>query len=174
MRKARRSASLRKARRSASLRTMYGGQANVGDTSMDIASQQSLKNGQGFQTFHASQHGGMAPVGDTGVLDSSLVQAARTGPTLQALQDAQAQGPDQAGGGRRRRRSLIKNTQSFFRRMFGSKRRARRSRRQRGGYAPVDAPDTLLPPDLASTALGGQNPEMAMAEDPNFLAPRGM
>jgi len=116
----------------------------------------------------------MAPVGDTGVLDSALVQASRTGPTLQALADAQAQGPDQAGGGRRLRR-IVKKTKSFFSRVFGKKGRGRRSkRRQRGGYAPVDAPDTLLPPDLASTALGGQNPEMAMAEDPNFLAPQGM
>ncbi len=177
----RRRSSKRRSSKRTARRRQRGGQAELDDMSMDIASQANLADGQSFEKFHANQHGGQAPVGYTGVLDSSLVPAARTGPILDSLMDAQAQGPDQAGGARRRKRKayslklLGKNTKAFFGRLVGKKKgRRTRRRKQRGGNAPANGPYTLLPPDLASDALAGQNREMALAQDPKFLAPQGL
>jgi hypothetical protein len=83
-------------------------------------SNQSVSQGQDYLRIHAAQHGGGAayagaPVGYTGVLDSSLREAARIQPLDESLSKIQGMS-DQSGGGRRRGRR-------------GSK----RSKRQGGG-----------------------------------------
>jgi len=135
-----------------------------------FSSSQNLAQGRDYQMLHEGQHGGGtmyqgAPVGTTGVLDSSLAEAARINPTLASYSQIQGM-RDQDGGARRRRK--------------GSKRsrRSRRSRRKMmyggGGIAPADysAPGTILPPAMERVALNGMNPEMRLAQDPTYYAPK--
>ena len=107
---------------------------------------ESLVQGAQFAKFHMNQHGGSrdalmgAPVGYTGVLDSSMRGAARLDQHDAHFAAAQAQ----SGGSRRRRR------QSQSRKNKSRRRQSRRSqsrRWQRGGaMSPADAsaPYTLL------------------------------
>jgi hypothetical protein len=163
---------------------MSGGQLELNDNSMNVASRASLTNGQNFLAAHRAQHGGMAPVGDTGVLDESLRSFARVGPLDQALQ--QIQGMSDQAGGRRRRKASRKSRKASRKSRKGSRKSrkgsrkasrkgrkaSRKSRKQRGGFAPADAPGNLLPPDLEAVAVSGQNPETKLAADPTFLAPK--
>jgi hypothetical protein len=127
----------------------------------------SAAQGQEYMNVHKGQYGGGAmppvlvgaPVGETGMLDPSLVPQARTGGTLASFQEIQGMS-DQSGGGRRRR---------------GSR------RRQRGGAA-VDlstaadahAPTHLLSGAQEAKALMLQNPEWDLARNPASFAPNGM
>lgn len=61
----------------------------------------SLGQGKDYLDIHKSQHGGMAPVGTTGVLDDSLRATARIGVLDQSMQQIQGMS-DQSGGGKRK------------------------------------------------------------------------
>jgi hypothetical protein len=103
-------------------------------------SNQSVAQGQDYLRIHAGQHGGAAPyagapVGYTGVLDSSLREAARIQPLDQSLSKIQGMS-DQSGGGKKRKsymnrvRNIMKRLKRFVtRKGKGSK----RSKRQGGG-----------------------------------------
>jgi len=126
------------------------------------------EQGQEYMNIHKGQYGGGAappvlqgaPVGETGVLDPSLVPQARTGGTLASFQEIQGLS-DQSGGGRRRRR--------------GS------NRRQRGGAdvdlstaADIDAPTHLLSGAQEIKAYTGQHPDWLTARNPTAYAPNSM
>jgi len=164
---------------------MYGGAHNIApaplnDVSMVGASKLNLAQGGDYQSLHAGQHGGAisfansAPPGYTGMLDSSLIAAARTGPTMESLNAASGM-KDQGGGARRRRRGSRRGKK-------GSRRGKRRgSRRQRGGAAMTPfstaadsgAPGMLLSPGMEQKAMMGMHTqEWKLAEDPNSFAPR--
>jgi hypothetical protein len=118
-----------------------------------------MAQGQGgdYLKYHVGQHGGqrggVAPVGDTGVMDASL-----RGPAMLASQDqafaAIAGLKDQAGGKRykRSKRSSKRSKRSSKRSKRSSKRSKRskrnaRSKKTRGGslsYAPFDGKGMLL------------------------------
>jgi len=163
---------------------MYGGAnamapAPINDSSMLGASKLNLAQGGDYQSLHAGQHGGAmsfanaAPPGYTGMLDSSLVAAARTGPTMESLHEASGM-KDQGGGGRRRRKGTRRGKKGTRR----SKRRG--SRRQRGGAAmtpfstaaDAGAPGMLLSPGMEQKAMMGMHTqEWKLAENPNSFAP---
>ena len=104
----------------------------------------------------------MAPVGDTGVLPSSLVESARTGPTLQSF--AEIQGMKDQGGGRRKKSRRGKKSKK-------SKRSRRHRKGMRGGWSPVDSDTMLLPVGMEQGAVSGMNPEWKLAENPASFNP---
>jgi hypothetical protein len=118
-------------------------------------------NGPKPELMFLKQNGGMADVGYTGVLDSSLRGAARMDPLDQAYNEIVGM-KDQGGGGRRRRA-----------RKSGKKsRKSRKSRRKmRGGFAPVDAPTMILQGQEANEAVMAMNPEWKLAETPGSFDP---
>jgi len=63
--------------------------------------QMSLAQGKDYLDIHKNQHGGMAPVGTTGVLDDSLRATARIAVLDQSMQQIQGMS-DQSGGGKRK------------------------------------------------------------------------
>ena len=87
----------------------YGGAnmfpAGVSDNSMLEASKMSLAQGRDYLSHHTAQHGGMAPVGYTGVLDDSLRATARVGVLDESMGAIQGMS-DQSGGGKRRGMSM--------------------------------------------------------------------
>ena len=160
-----------------------------------------LAQGGQYASFHANQHGGMAPypggVTDT-VLPQDLQASARVLPLGGYLADVQhLRDPGQAAqaGGRRRR---TRNSRGRFtakrrgskrsRKTRGSKRsrktRAKRNSRgrflkMRGGAAvslanasDYGAPGMLLPSAAETKAVSGMNPEWKLAADPTSFAPR--
>jgi hypothetical protein len=163
--------------------------ADINDSSMAVASKVNMMQGQEYGSMHSGQHGGqnmnippnhhrmpngtimansmhkqmggMADVGYTGVLDSSLRGAARLDPLDQSYNEIVGM-KDQGGGGRRRRG-----------RKSGKKsHRSRRSRRKmRGGFAPVDAPTMILQGQEANEAVMAMNPEWKLAETPGSFDP---
>jgi hypothetical protein len=172
--------------RRVSRRCMYGGAAVTLDPApagaMDplginqtSPSQLNLAAGRQYGFLHAGQHGGAAtpltgaPVGYTGVLDSSLRSSA--GVDVSDRANAEILGlSDQSGGGRRRakRRGSRRSRRRISRRRGGKK--------QRGGatLTPADynSPGLLLPSDLQAKALGTMNPEWKLAADPTSFAPK--
>jgi hypothetical protein len=157
--------------------------AGVDDKSMNGPAAQSNAQGQEYLKNHVGQHGGGAlygaPVGDTGVLDSSLRDIARVGTLDKSMAAIQGMS-DQAGGGRRRKSKKGKGTRKGKKGKKGkgsrkSRKGSRKSRKQRGGAAlhPAEfgSPGSLLPPDLASKALSTMNPEWKLAENPASFAP---
>ena len=183
-RKSRKSRKGRKGRKNnmASRRNQYGGMAPLQGPEADFmasASKQMLAQGKDFAQIHSAQHGGAAvslansaPVGDTGVLDSSLRGFARVGGLDQSMQEIQGM-KDQSGGGRRKGRGRKS------RRGKSKSRKSRKgSRRMMYGGAhsmsPSDygAPGMLLSPDQEARALGGMNPEWRLASDPRAFAPK--
>ena len=151
-----------------------------------------LAQGGQYASFHANQHGGMAPypggVTDT-VLPQDLQASARVLPLGGYLADVQhLRDPGQAAqaGGRRRR---TRNSRGrFTAKRRGSKRsrktRAKRNSRgrflkMRGGAAvslanasDYGAPGMLLPSAAETKAVSGMNPEWKLAADPTSFAPR--
>ena len=160
-----------------------------------------LAQGGQYASFHANQHGCMAPypggVTDT-VLPQDLQASARVLPLGGYLADVQhLRDPGQAAqaGGRRRR---TRNSRGRFtakrrgskrsRKTRGSKRsrktRAKRNSRgrflkMRGGAAvslanasDYGAPGMLLPSAAETKAVSGMNPEWKLAADPTSFAPR--
>ena len=81
-----------------------------------------LAQGRDFLSHHTAQHGGMAPVGYTGVLDDSLRATARVGVLDQSMQAIQGMS-DQSGGGKRRGRKgmSMKMAMKKMRKMMGLK-----------------------------------------------------
>lgn len=139
--------------------------ANVNDNSMNGPNNQNLQQGQGYLSAHAGQYGGQAPVGDTGMLESSIRGAARMGPLDASFNEII--GMKDQGGGRRRMRKSGKNRKG----RSGRKGRKSRARRMRGGFAPVNADTTLLPTNMEKAAVLGMNPEWKLAENPASFDP---
>jgi len=180
-RKASRKGSRRSTRR-VNRRIMYGGAHTLSpmeltDTSMLSASKMSGAQGLDFLGKHAAQHGGGdlmgAPVGDTGMLDSSLRASARMGP-LDASYQAVVGMRDQSGGKRKRKASRRSSRRSCRR---STRRNRRSSRRQSGGMAPLgfmetSAPGTLLSGSQAAAANSTMNREWALAANPSSFAPK--
>ena len=80
-----------------SRRCWSGGAAPLTDTSMDGSSKMNLAQGTDYASIHKGQHGGMAPVGYTGMLDDSLRATARVGVLDESMQAIQGMS-DQSGG----------------------------------------------------------------------------
>lgn len=183
--RSRKSRKSRKSRRNA--RKMRGGfvslnGSNVGNTSMNSASQLSLAQGKNFSSIHDKQHGGqenveerknnivtspqmggVAPVGDQGLLDDSLRASAHLAPLDRALSEISGMS-DQAGGRRRRRKS---------RKSRKSRAKGRKARRtMRGGVSDVTNPSTLLTGNDLKMAVDGMNPEWKLVEDASAFNPR--
>ena len=161
-------------------RRMRGGYvltgSNINDTSMEASTKLNMLQGQQYGAQHANQHGGMAPVGDTGVMDVGRVEA-RVGPIDSAFQEISGM-KDQAGGRRRRRRRTGKATRKGRKatrkgRKVSRKttRRMRKRMRMRGGVASVGDSNTLLPVDMEKQAVMGMNPEWKLAENPASFNP---
>jgi hypothetical protein len=124
-------------------RNMRGGwqvmnPANIGDTSMNASSAQSLAQGQDYERIHAAQHGGAAvsltaaaPVGYPTALEMSQDPSSRVGPLNQSMQAIQGMS-DQSGGRRRSRRNR-RNSKKNKKNKSSKKSRRSRSRRQGGG-----------------------------------------
>jgi hypothetical protein len=64
---------------------------------MDGSSKMNLAQGTDYASIHKGQHGGMAPVGYTGMLDDSLRATARVGVLDESMQAIQGMS-DQSGG----------------------------------------------------------------------------
>ena len=111
--------------------------------------------------------GGMAPVGDTGMLDASLRGFARVSPLDMSTSEIVGM-KDQSGG--RRRKSGRKGRKG---RKSGRKGRKGRKtgRRMKGGSASVDDPTMILPADMLKQAVMGMNPEWKLAENPASFTP---
>ena len=90
---------------------LYGGAnmnpAGVSDNSMLEAGKMSLAQGRDYLSHHTAQHGGMAPVGYTGVLDDSLRATARVAVLDESMGAIQGMS-DQSGGGKRRGMTMKK------------------------------------------------------------------
>lgn len=163
--------------------------AGMADNSMAASAKLNLAQGGEYKEIHKGQYGGGAPlegapVGTTGVLDSSLRTAAYVAPLDKAM--AAIQGMSDQSGGARRRRSASRKASRKNRKASRKDRRSasrknrkgsrKASRRMRGGAAlnPADfgAPGTLLPAALANKAMMQMNPEWKLAEDPASFAPK--
>lgn len=163
----------RKGTRSSRSRKMRGGYvlngSNINDTSMNAPSKLNMLQGLEYATQHANQHGGMAPVGDTGVMDVGRVEA-RLGPLDSSFQEIAGM-KDQAGG--RRRKSRGRTSRKSRRCWSGRSRRRNKTRNNmRGGVASVGDSTTLLPVGMEKQAVMGMNPEWKLAEDPASFNPR--
>ena len=123
------------------------------------------------KNYSNMQMGGVAPVGDQGLLDDTLRTSAHLGPLDRSL--AEIAGMSDQAGGRRRRRRGRKSRKS--RKSRGRKSRGRKSRRNysmRGGVAEVTDPTTLLTGDALKGAVDGMNPEWKLVEDASAFNPR--
>ena len=175
--------------------------ASVNDESMLSASKLSLAQGADYESLHSAQHGGAAvslssaaPVGDTGMLDSSLRDIARVTVLDQSMGAIQGM-RDQSGGMRRKKNSMrkkkggmrkknsMRKKKGMSRKKQGGmrKKNSMRRRKMRGGSAyslsnaqDFGAPGMLLSPNQQATALSGMNPEWKLAEDPGAFKPAGL
>jgi hypothetical protein len=193
----------RKASRKASRRhsrKQQGGQqalvpADVSDASMQGPSELSTAQGKEYDAIHAEQHGGGgpvlqgAPVGTTGVLDSSLREFARVGDLDRSVAATQGMS-DQSGGAKRSKRA--KHSKRRVTRGGGSNKVSfgstaadytpqdhTRGGAQDGGAMPAlepsdySAPTHLLPPAAEAAALKQMNTvEWQRAADPSSYAPK--
>ncbi len=178
-------------RRRGSRRCWSGGSAPVNDTSMHAASRLSLSQGGDFLSHHTNQHGGAAvslansaPLGYSGVLDSSMRGAAGVLPGDAAFAAASGM-KDQAGGGKR--------VNAAHRKILKMLKKLTKKRKQRGGsphwlvakrpkqrggaaYSLTQAQDVSTPGELLSgraalAAAAGQNPEWKYVENPAAYNP---
>lgn len=190
-RSSRRNNAMRRSSRRGSRRCWSGGSAPVNDTSMHAASRLSLSQGGDFLSLHKNQHGGAAvslansaPLGYTGVLDSSLRGAAGVLPGDAAFAAASGM-KDQAGGGKR--------VNAAHRKILNMLKKLTKKRKQRGGspwwsvgkkpkqrggsaYSLTQAQDVSTPGELlsgraAAAAAAGQNPEWKYVENPAAYNP---
>ena len=142
------------------------GSTNMGSTNMGSTNMGSANMG----TTPRLQMGGVAPVGDQGLLDDSLRGSAHLGPLDRSLAEIAGMS-DQAGGRRRRSRGR----KSRGRKSRGRRSRGRKSRRtcsMSGGVADVSDPSTLLTGDSLKGAVEGMNPEWKLVEDATAFNPR--
>ena len=112
--------------------------------------------------------GGVAPVGDQGLLDPSLRGSAHL-ETLDRSFNEVAGMSDQAGGRRRRRKRSTKRGRKSRK---TRRRKSHRRRHMRGGDAPVDNPTMLLTGEQGQAAVNGMNPEWKLVEDASAFNPR--
>jgi hypothetical protein len=124
----------------------------------------SMAQGGDFFGYHAKQHGGMAPVGYTGMLDDALRGSARVSPLDQA--GAAILGLKDQAGGRRQKRATKKRATK--KRATRSKRATRR-RRRTAACAPSGAwmlarPPCLLQGPQAQQALSTMNQDWRAAQ----------
>jgi hypothetical protein len=143
----------------------------------DWSSKMAQGQGGDYLKYHVGQHGGMAPVGDTGVMDASL-----RGPAMLASQDqafaAIAGLKDQAGGKRSKRSKSSKRSKRSKRsksskRSKRSKSSKRKTRKTRGGslaYAPFDGKGMLL--SQADYAKAGLSPSWSSNVEFNAASAR--
>ena len=172
-----------------------GSHAGIDDMSMEAASKLSLAQGGDYQTIHSKQHGGMAPVGYTGVLDDSLRASARIAVLDQSVGAIQGMS-DQSGGGRRKKAKKTmkaKKSKKAKKTMKAKKSKNAKKiahkfimamlknlrKKQRGGSTHAltqaqdySAPGMLLSPAAEARALAGMNPEWKLATDPSAFAPK--
>jgi len=141
--------------------------ADVADTSMDSSRQLSLAQGGEYAKIHSAQHGGFAPVGDTGVLDGNLRSSAHLGPLDESFH-AIAGMRDQGGGRRKKSKSKSKS-----KRKTKKSRSTRRRRTHKGGSmgAPYsqNGSDLLLPSSESVPTMN--ETEWTLAENPNSFVP---
>jgi hypothetical protein len=179
--------SSRKASRKSTRKMMYGGRRSSCMMRGGNPMNQSLAQGVEYAKIHANQHGGAAvslaaaaPVGDTGMLDSSLRAIARIAPLDQAVNQIQGMS-DQSGGGKRKGRksmfngkTMKRNLKMMRKRLMKMMRKMTRRGKKMFGGAPADygAPGMLLSPAMEAKALAGMNPEWKLATDPNSFAPK--
>ena len=142
------------------------GSTNMGSTNMGSTNMGSTNMGSAnMGTTPRLQMGGVAPVGDQGLLDDSLRGSAHLGPLDRSLAEIAGMS-DQAGGRRRKSRG---------RKSRGRRSRGRKSRRtcsMSGGVADVSDPSTLLTGDSLKGAVEGMNPEWKLVEDATAFNPR--
>jgi hypothetical protein len=86
----------------------------------------SMAQGKEYLDIHKGQHGGMAPVGTTGMLDDSLRATARIGVLDQSMQQIQGMS-DQSGGGKRK--GLVHRLGKKLKNMAGTVKRSLVGRR---------------------------------------------
>jgi len=160
--------------------------ADLGDKTHDASMKESLSQGQDFSKMHEGQHGGFAPLNETGMLSSDLRASAHLTALDQSYNEIAGM-KDQSGGrstrggkktrrtmfgGKKTRRTMLGGKKSR-RTMLGGKRRRLSKRRTHGGAsegAPVvNSGDQLILP--SSTTLPNLNPEWKLAEDPNSFVP---
>ena len=170
-----------------STRRMSGGRLvlapmDLTDSSMLTASRMSGGQGVDFFNKHVAQHGGMAPVGDTGMLDAALRGTARVSPLDDSIGASVAHGAQkgQAGGKRRKgrkasRRASRRASRKASRR--ASRKATRRGRKMYGGmrelgYMNADAPGMLLAGQQARAALSNMNNEWRLAEHAGSFVPK--
>lgn len=171
--------------------------ADINDKTMMSPISQSLAQGTDYNKIHMGQHGGAfvpmsgAPLGDQGLLDSSLRNIARIGPIDASI--AAIQGMSDQSGGKRKNSRKSKNSKKASRKSKNSKKASRKykasrkdkssrkskhsRRKQRGGmnnFRPADASasGTILPPSMEDRAVGGMNPEWKLAADPQAFTPK--
>jgi hypothetical protein len=189
--------SQRRNRKQRKTRRQQGGAGPVGVYDLGALSD---SQGATYQNAHRAQHGGMAPVGYTGVLEGSELRLSAGVTPLDAAIEAvkHVRDPGQAGGRRRKsgkksRKSSKKSRKASKKSRKASKksrksskksrkatRRTRRQRRQSGGassfgvasdyYGDAKGPHMLLSPAMESRA--GLNPEWTLAKNPNSFAPQ--
>ena len=112
--------------------------------------------------------GGVAPVGDQGLLDPSLRGSAHLDSLDRSLNEVAGMS-DQAGGRRRRRKRATKRGRKSRK---TRRRKTNRRRRMRGGDAPVSNPTMLLTGEQGQAAVNGMNPEWKLVEDASAFNPR--
>lgn len=175
------------------------GSAPLNDASMLGPGSQNLAQGGQYLKEHIAQHGGAAvslaaaaPVGATGMLDSSLRDIARVGVLDQSMQAIQGMS-DQAGGSRSRRGHKQRGHKQRRHTRRGHTHRAithknimkalkklmkKRTFRHRGGAYSLSqagdysSPGMLLSPAAEARALGGMNPEWKLAANPTSFTPK--
>jgi hypothetical protein len=140
------------------------------DSSMLSASRMSGAQGVDFFNKHAAQHGGMAPVGDSGMLDAALRGAARISPLDDSISASVAHGAQKAQAGGKRRKASRKAGRK-------GRKATRRGRKMYGGmrelgYMNADAPGMLLAGQQARAALSNMNNEWRLAEHAGSFAPK--
>jgi hypothetical protein len=149
--------------------------ADLGDTTHDASMKESLSQGQEFSKMHENQHGGFAPLNETGMLSSDLRASAHLTALDQSYNEIAGM-KDQSGGRSRRRKSrrTTRGGKKTRRTMLGGKKSRRSSRRRTHGGASEGSPvvnsgdQLILPPSMT---LPNLNPEWKLAEDPNSFVP---
>jgi hypothetical protein len=164
---------------SSNMGSMNTGYTNTGSMNMGSSNMGSMNTGYtntGYTNTGSMntgmppklQMGGVAPVGDQGLLDDSLRTSAHLGPLDRSL--AEIAGMSDQAGGRRRRRRGRKSRKSRGRKSRG--RKSRRNCSMRGGVANVTDSSTLLTGDALKGAVEGMNPEWKLVEDASAFNPR--
>jgi hypothetical protein len=177
-------------------RCWSGGSAPINDTSLQAASRLSLSQGGDFLSLHKNQHGGAAvslansaPLGYTGVLDSSMRGAAGVLPGDASFAAASGM-KDQAGGGGDAGTGIEedgdegalagggKRINAAHKKILNMLKKLSKKRKQRGGsaYSLTQAQDVSTPGELLSgraalAAAAGQNPEWKYVENPAAYNP---